>query len=113
MSELITFVVKNGNGQVYKFSKLERGFTYGSPLTDGVAKRGRPSKFPTETVIMSHPVTETSSNKVVKPVKKTNFLKVVNTETSENVNKPELVPAGGGNHVEEERVKGDNFLKLD
>lgn len=116
---VITFVVK-GSEQVYKFSKVERGFTYGSPIGDnGVARKGRPSKFESDTVITSEPVNESSTNKVSKPVT-TSFLNPVSVDSKETVEKvnqvesnPVLVPAGGGNHVETERLTSDNFLKLD
>lgn len=50
-----TFTVK-GSDQVYKLStnQPKLGYTFGSPVNEnGVARKGRPSKFPTETVTIT------------------------------------------------------------
>lgn len=97
---MVTFTVKNGNGQVYKFSKADERYTFGSPLAEnGVARKGRPSKFATENVTMSE-VVETKEVVEVKP-------EPVSNENSVDV------PAPVVDTNETERVKSENFLPLE
>jgi len=57
---MVTFtvegLVENDVPVVFKYSDTKAGYTYGSKLTNGVAGRGRPSKFPSEKVTLSEPL---------------------------------------------------------
>jgi len=105
MSENTTFTVANGNGQVYKFSKFDErhAFVFGSPVGEnGVARKGRPSKFAIENVTFSGPLPESKSVVNEKP-------EVKETEDSS----PVPVPTENSNHSESKREKSEDFLPLE
>jgi hypothetical protein len=109
MSENVTFTVNGQNGQVYKFSKFDErhAFVFGSPVGDnGVARKGRPSKFPADNVTFNQPMPSVALFVEKPEVKET---KVKGDENSSVI----PAPTENSNHNETEREKSENFLPLE
>lgn len=99
MSE-ITFTVEGVTGTFRYNEKLSgRGFVFGSLLGEnGVARKGRPSKFPADKVTTSAPLPE------VKPE---------TVESAEVVSEPEVTVKPVVDEKEAEREKSESFLPLE